>query len=122
MSYLVVMILDNPDHLEGVVEAWQEIGVTGATIMETTGMGRMMQQGMRDDLPLMPRLEDFLGVREEPHRTIFSVVKTEEIIEQMVAAAEKIIGRFEDPHTGVLFVLPVLKTYGFKRMANRGNT
>lgn len=118
MSYLVIMILDNPDDLIEVVEAWQELGVTGATIFETTGMGRMMQQGMRDDMPLIPSLEDFLGVREEPHRTVFSVVKDEAIIDRMVAAAEKITGSFEEPHTGVCFAVPVVKTYGFKRLGN----
>lgn len=112
MSFLVVTIIDNPDLCQPVLEAWREIGVRGATIFESTGMGRMIQGGLRDDMPLIPRMSDFLGMREQAHRTILSVVKDEATADRMVVEAEKIVGKFEDPHTGICFILPVLKAYG----------
>jgi nitrogen regulatory protein P-II 1 len=115
MSFLVVMIIDNPDDCPRVLEAWREVGVNGATILESTGMGRLIGSGLRDDLPLIPSLSSFLEMREEPHRTVFSVVKEQSTVDQMVTAAQTIIGDLNKPHTGILFVLPVLQVYGLDR-------
>lgn len=115
MSYLVVLIVDDPDDCPDILEAWSGLGVTGATILDSTGMGRIKKAGLMDDFPIVPRLQDFLEVREEPHRTIFSVVDDDALVEQMAAAARHIIGDLDHPHTGFLFVVPVLKAYGLGR-------
>ena len=115
MSYLVVLIADDPDDCPVVLDAWEELGVSGVTILESSGLGRLRRAELRDDLPLMPSLSDFLHAREIPHRTLFSVVNSEEIADQMAAAAQKIIGDLDNPHTGFLFVMPVLKAYGLGR-------
>jgi hypothetical protein len=117
MSYLVVMIIDNPDDCPQVLEAWHAAGVKGATILESTGMGRLIGAGLRDDMPIIPSLTAFLGLREEPNRTVFSVVDDQATVDTMVAEAQRIIGDLDDPHTGILFVLPVLQAYGLKRKA-----
>ena len=115
MSYLVVLIVDDPDDCAGILDAWSEIGVSGATILDSTGMGRLKKAGLMDDFPLLPRLEDFLSVREEPHRTILSVVENEVLVDRMATIAQHIIGDLDEPHTGFLFVVPVLKAYGLGR-------
>lgn len=117
MSYLVVMIVDDPDHCPGIIDAWDKVGVSGVTILESTGMGRLRQAALRDDMPLLPRLQDFLGTREVHHRTLLSVVEDESIVERMVEEAQKFTGDLDDPHTGFLFVLPVLKAFGLNRNA-----
>jgi nitrogen regulatory protein P-II 1 len=115
MSYLVVLIVDDPEDCLRVVDAWSELGITGATILESTGMGRIRKGGMRDDFPLIPSLQDFMAVREEPHRTILSVVEDEEMVEKMASFAQHTIGDLQEPHTGFMFVVPVLKAYGLGR-------
>ena len=115
MSYLVVLIVDNPDDCPMILSDWEELGVSGVTILESTGFGRLRRAGLRDDLPLMPSLEDFLGVREDPHRTLLSVVEDQDKVDQMVVTAQRIIGNLDDPHTGFLFVVPVLQAYGLGR-------
>lgn len=115
MSYLVVLIVDNPDDCPAILEGWDEIGVKGATILDSTGMGRIKKAGLLDDFPLVPRLQDFLEVREEPHRTIFSVVEDQVTVDRMAAAAQHIIGDLDEPHTGFMFVVPVLKAFGLGR-------
>lgn len=121
MSYLVVLVVDNPNDCLVVLQAWKELGVSGATILESSGLGRMFRRGLREDTPLLPRMADFMEVREEPHRTIFSVVDSEALVERMIAAAQQIIGNLDQPHTGFLFVMPVLKAYGLGRKAAGGS-
>jgi nitrogen regulatory protein P-II 1 len=118
MSYLLVLVVDDLDDCPGVLDAWQSLGVTGATILESSGLGRLRKGGLLDDLPLIPSLENFMDVREEPHRTIFSVVEDQATVDQMIAAAQDVIGNLDEPHTGFLFVVPVLKTIGLGRSKN----
>jgi hypothetical protein len=86
--------------------------VTGITILESTGLGRLRRAGGRDDLPLMPSLRDIFASKEVPHRTLLSVVENQEQVDKLVSTAQKIIGNLDDPHTGFLFVVPVLQAYG----------
>jgi len=115
MSYLVVMIVDNPDNCPLVLDAWGNLGVTGVTILESTGMGRMQRAASFDDFPLMPHLKDFDKIREIPHRTLLSVVENDEIVQKMVEAAQEITGNLNIPNSGFLFVLPVIKAFGLNR-------
>jgi nitrogen regulatory protein PII len=115
MSYLVVLIIDNPDDYHPILNAWEELGISGVTILESTGLGRLRKISLNKDLPLMPCLDDFLGIREEPHRTLLSVVEHKDQIDKMVVSARQIIGNLDDPHTGFLFVVPVIEAYGLGR-------
>jgi nitrogen regulatory protein PII len=114
-KYLVIVTIDDLDLLEDVLSAWEAVGVTGATVFETSGMGRVATGGLRDDMPLLPRLSDFIQVRHESSRTIFSVVGDEDMVDAMVEAAQRIVGDFNQPNTGILYVLPVLRAYGLDR-------
>ena len=112
MSYLVVLIVNDIDDCPDILDAWEEAGVLGITIFASTGLGRVRRAGLRDDLPLMPSLEDLFSGEEEQSRTLMSVVDSQEMVDKMVAIAQQIIGDLEDPHTGFLFVVPVLQAYG----------
>ncbi len=112
MSYLVVLIADNPSDCPYILDAWEEIGVTGVTILESTGLGRFRRAGLRDDLPLMPSLRELFQSDEVRHRTLLSVVDDQTKVDEMVSAAQQVIGDLDGPHTGFLFVVPVVQAYG----------
>lgn len=112
MSFLVVLIVDDPDDCSPILDRWEEIGVSGVTILESTGLGRLRRAALRDDISIMPSLRDIFSSREVPHRTLLSVVDDQEKVDQMVNSAQEIIGDLHDPSTGFMFVVPVLKAYG----------
>lgn len=114
MAYLVILVLDNPDQCPDVLRAWDEAGVPGVTILESTGLARM-QQAIWDDLPLVPSVRDLLGTRELHHRTIFTVVRDEEAVDRVIAATQEVIGDLNTHHTGILFVVPVARVLGLER-------
>ena len=121
MSYLVVLIADNPSDCPLILDSWEEIGVTGVTILESTGLGRVRRAGLRDDLPLMPSLRELFQSDEVRHRTLLSVVEDQSKVDEMVAAARDVIGDLDGPHTGFMFVVPVLQAYGLgKRTQGAG--
>lgn len=120
MNYLVVLVVNDVDDTPEILDAWEQAGVLGVTILESTGLGRIRRAGLREDIPLIPSLQNLYQFGEIPHRTLLSVVDSQELVDRMVAEAEKIIGNLDNPRTGFLFVVPVLQTYGLgKHRADR---
>jgi nitrogen regulatory protein PII len=115
MNYLVVLIVDNIDDCPAILDAWEAAGVKGITILASTGLGRFRKAGLRDDTPLMPSLQDLFGSEEVQHRTLLSVVDSQEMVDKLVTIVQEVIGNLDDPHTGFLFVVPVIQTYGLGR-------
>ncbi len=116
MAHLVVFVLDNLEQYSAILEAWEEAGAPGVTILESTGL-RRLRGAMRDDLPLLPSLRDVLASQELRHRTLFTVVADEALVERIVAATEQVVGDFSQHRTGLLFVVPVTRVLGLEKRA-----
>ncbi|RME05970.1 MAG: hypothetical protein D6803_07725 [Anaerolineae bacterium] len=112
MNYMVILVVDDPDRCDSVLDAWDAAGARGVTILESTGLARMKRAAQRDDMPLIPSMARLLSVREERHRTLFSVVQGEEMVEKLSAAAQAVLGDLSQPHTGFLFAVPVSHVVG----------
>ncbi|MEW5830632.1 MAG: hypothetical protein AB1846_17205 [Chloroflexota bacterium] len=113
--YLILFVLDNPDKLEDLLNAWEEAGAGGATVLVSTGMNRMLNHGFRDDIPLMPGLDDFYKRIEDYHRTLFTIVKDDATLQKVVDATQGVVGDLNAPNTGILVVLPTAQVYGLEK-------
>lgn len=116
MMHLLILVLDNPYQCTDVLAAWEEAGAPGATILESTGMHRVRGRRLRDDIPLIPSVRHLLQREELRNRTLFTVIEDEEILERVIAATEALID-FSQPHSGLLFTVPVGRVVGLKRSA-----
>ncbi len=57
MYYTVFLVLDNLEHESAILDGWEKTGITGITILDSTGLGRIRQRAtLRDDMPLLPSL------------------------------------------------------------------
>lgn len=113
MAHLLVLVLDNLEQCPDVMDAWEGAGVAGITFLESTGLNRV-RQGMRDDFPLLPSLRSLLAGQETHHRTLFSVIEDEAVLEKAIAATQRIVGDLTQPYSGLLFVVPVSQVLGLK--------
>jgi len=113
---LILFILHDPEKLRALLDAWTEAGISGATVLYSTGLGRLNQVGaLRDDLPLMPSLEDFLPKVDHLSRTVFSMIEDDAVVDRVVAATQSVVGDLCEPDRGLLIVLPVAQVYGLRR-------
>jgi nitrogen regulatory protein PII len=119
MNYMVLLIIDDLNICPTVLDAWDAAKVPGITILESTGLGKIRENGIRDDIPMLPSLSDVLRPRERQHRTIFSVVEGEEMVDRLIEITEEILGDLDRPNNGVLFVLPVSRVVGLHGAQNR---
>jgi nitrogen regulatory protein PII len=113
---MILFVLHDSTKLRDLLDAWEQAGARGATVLFSTGMGRIRQaRGLREDLPLIPSLSDFYERSEELSRTLFSVVEDQATVERVRQATIAVVGDLGDPDTGLLVVLPVDQADGVEK-------
>lgn len=109
--YMLMMVLDDSAHLNDVLQAWMSAGVKGVTILESTGVNRVLPRPTAG--PMFAGFSQIFGSGRVGHNTIFAVIDDMETAEMAVAATESVLGDLTKPHTGIIFAVPVAKTWGF---------
>ncbi len=114
---LVLFVLNDQEHLAALLDSWTAAGVTGITLLDTTGMQRIVQALRQDDAPIFASLRDLL--REggphphvTHHKTLFSIVPDLQVADTLLQATEQVIGDLNQPHTGIFCVVPLLMVKG----------
>ncbi len=113
MMHLVIVILDDLKKLPGILDIWQSIGVPGVTILESAGGHRAAGWLNRVGLGAIDRLFDTDEVRR---RTLLAAIEDDQLLGQAVAEAERVVGGFDQPNTGLLLVLPVADARGLRKI------
>lgn len=104
--HMIFFVLDDPDKLIDVLTAWENVGMTGVTILESTGMHRVTHKAFP-----MRYLPAFYS-NEEPHQTLMAIVQDESCITACLLATESIVGDLNNPNTGVFTAWPLSFTKG----------
>jgi nitrogen regulatory protein P-II 1 len=107
---LLVMVLDDSTQLNQVMMAWRESDVKGITVLESTGMNRILPR--HSPQPMFTGFSNLFGGGRVGHYTIFAVVESMTIAEKAVKATEETLGDLSQPHTGIIFAVPVNKVWG----------
>jgi len=98
---LLVMVVQGEENATSIIELFVEMGIRGASIIESTSLGRMLA-----GVPLFADFINFLGTTGDYHRTIITTIPADEI-DEIVTRIETVTGDL-DKHTGtMLFVLDV---------------
>lgn len=99
---LLVLVLNKEEHTEQVLECFVELGVPGATIIDTIGMGRVLSQ----EIPIFAGFVDMMASARPSNKTIFAIVEDDSVAD-IAEGVERVIGPLDQPGTGILFSLPV---------------
>ena len=114
MYQMVMLVLDDVNQCTPIVDAWEAAGVSGITIFESTGMGRIRANAQKDNVSIMPSIFSLMRPREEHHRTIFTVVDSDEMVDKLIEITQSFVGDMMRPNKGVIFVLPVSRVVGMR--------
>jgi nitrogen regulatory protein PII len=99
---LIVTILNKTENLEDLLTAFLEIGVSGSTVVDSVGMGRVLSH----DVPIFAGLRSAFPGSSPVNKTIITVTEDDRV-EDVLTAIEDVCGTLEGPGTGLVFVLPV---------------
>jgi nitrogen regulatory protein PII len=104
---LLVAVINHEERVDEVLAAFLELGITGATVVESRGMGRVLSR----EVPLFAGIRAFDERSRASNRTLFCVADDEKI-EAAIALVQEICGGLDRPGAGVLFTIPVARVVG----------
>ncbi len=99
---LLFIVLNQEEHLDELLEAFVELDVRGATVIDSVGMGQIISH----DIPVFGGLRSLMTGSRPYNKTIFTVVE-EDKIQEIVKVYEQICGSIDEPGTGLIFTIPV---------------
>lgn len=110
MAQMLVLVISDEEKLELILEGFMEIGIRGATIIDSVGMGRFLAHTTP-----FASLNAMINGNREINKTVFAVSKHESKIQQAIALIQKIMDQFSKPDSGFMFVIPNIDAFGFAR-------
>ena len=104
---MLIAVINDPEKVDEILSGFLELGITGATVIESEGMGRLLSH----DIPIFAGLQTLISRSRPQNRTIFSVI-TEDKAGGALALLQDVCGNLDAPATGIAFTLPVSRVLG----------
>jgi nitrogen regulatory protein PII len=114
---LLVAVINDPLKIDEILTGLLELGVRGATVIASEGMGMRLAQ----DIPLFARLQIPIARARPENRTIFSVVD-EERVDAVMALLQRVCGDLSRPGTGIAFTVPIDRLVGLAASLTEGTS
>lgn len=110
---LSVMILNKEEYLETLLEGYIEIGISGATIIDSMGMGHILSS----EVPIFAGLRFMFAGSRPYNKTILSVIPNDKTI-PLKNLISKILGPLDESGNGILFFIDLCEVIGLKSEIN----
>lgn len=105
---LLIAVINQEEKLDEILSGMVELGITGATIISSEGMGRVLSH----DVPIFAGLGTLASRSRPRNQTIFSVIREEEKVEGVLNLLREICGDLDNPATGIAFTIPINQVVG----------
>ena len=103
-------MLNKTEKLEEILEGFVDVGVRGATIMDSQGMGSALAES---NIPLFGGIMRSVMDNNRPYnKVIFALIKDPEVLEAAIKSVEDILGDMSKPGVGLMFTLDVDRVIG----------
>lgn len=113
---LLVCVVNRDDKLEEILSGFLKLGVTGATVIKSEGMGRVLSQ----ELPVFAGLQTLLSRSRPQNTTIFSVIESPDVLAKAIDFVQEVCDGFEEPASGIVFTVPVSRVVGLAPELSNG--
>ena len=105
--HLLIFVLNKEEHLEEILEVFLELDISGATIIDSMGMGRILAH----DIPIFAGFRSLMQESRPGNKTIFTIID-EKKIPRLLQGIEQICGSLDKPGTGIFITVPIGFTKG----------
>lgn len=105
--FMIMFVLDDSSNLDQLLTAWSKQGISGTTIVDSTGLHRRLQHRIP-----MRYLYGEAQLEGKGNTTLFTVVENEELVQICLQVAEQIVGDLNKPNTGIFVAWPVIVSKG----------
>lgn len=108
--FVLFIVLNDDSYLDDILTSFVDLGVKGATILDSQGMGSAIVNNELD-IPLFGSLKTLLDGAHPYNKTIFTVIESEDLVERTVRRIKSLIRDNSKYGTGFMFTVPVGKVY-----------
>jgi len=102
--YLLIAVINNEELLDELMTGWLDMGITGATVAETTDLLQLIS----NHIPIFAGFRSLTSGGMRHNKTLFTAIEEKECLDQAVAFLEMLCRNTEKPHQGVYFVTPLM--------------
>lgn len=113
--FMIMFVLDDIQVADAILESWSSIGISGATIIESSGLHRRLKKSIP-----MRYVFNMSESVETGNLTFFVMVETEKMVKACLESIEKITGDLNEPNTGVFSAWPISTVKGIPLQEQKG--
>lgn len=107
MKNALVIVLNDVKYLDDILSSFIELGVGGATIIDSQGMASAIVNGKAQNVPLFGSLKKLLEGSHPYNKTLFAVIEGTELLEKTIKEIQDILFDHKGPGAGFMFTIPV---------------
>ncbi len=108
-AQLLMIILNDAKYLPELLHAWRNVGIPGSTILSSAGGHRTRNLFSRIGLNA---LDNLFERKEVEGKTLLATFDDEKLLAKAIGEAERVVGGFDRPDSGLLMVIPVTQALG----------
>jgi nitrogen regulatory protein P-II 1 len=102
--FLLIAVINNEEILDELMTGWLDIGITEATVAETTDLVQLIST----HVPIFAGFRSLTTGGMPHNRTVFAAVEKQEVLDQAVRFLEVLCEKIKKTHQGAYFVVPML--------------
>lgn len=108
--YVLFIVLNETDFLDDILTKFVEVGVKGATILDSQGMASALSRE-GENLPLFGSLLMLMDGARPYNKTIFTLITKEDLLKKAIAGVQEVLDKNVSHSAGLMFTLPVDNVY-----------
>lgn len=101
--YLLTAVIENEDLLDEVITGWLDMGISGATVIESTGALQLISQ----HVPIFAGLRSLTSGGSRHSKTIFTIVQSRQTLDMAIGYLKNLCEKRDYLHHGIYFAIPV---------------
>lgn len=104
---LLIAVINHVEQVDDILAGFVELGITGATVVNSEGMGHVLTQ----DVPIFAGLRALTARSRPSNQTLFSVIDDAKV-DAAVSLIQEVCGSLETPGAGIVFTIAVDRVVG----------
>jgi nitrogen regulatory protein P-II 1 len=102
--YLLIVVLNNEELLDELITGWLDIGITGATVIESTDSLQLISH----HIPIFAGFRALTSGGMPHNKTVFTIIRDKKMVDQAVTYLETLCNATGKPFQGIYVVTPAL--------------
>ncbi|CAN5216758.1 hypothetical protein BH20GEM2_BH20GEM2_03330 [soil metagenome] len=104
---LLIAVINHEEKVDEILSGFVELGVTGATLISSEGMGRVLSH----DVPIFAGLRGLAATSRPRNQTILSAIEDDKV-DGVIKLLREVCGDLADPATGIVMTVALDRVVG----------